>query len=178
MTTLRNLQKRKIFDDMLQAGIAAVHLDARQPGVLVPPHLADQAWLVLNYSWRYRVADFRFDDEAVEASLSFGGQSHFCRVPWAAVFAVTDPGRSQGQIWHDEVPGEVVPAAAKPQPGAKTQPRVKTATGKAKPAQLVAADPAIEPAPDAPRPSLRAIAGGNEGSAQTPPRAGHLRRVK
>ncbi|MBI5607508.1 MAG: hypothetical protein HY902_01355 [Deltaproteobacteria bacterium] len=174
MTALRNLQKRKVFDELLQQGITALHLDARRPDVMVPPHLADQAWLVLNYSWRYGVHDFRFDDEAVEASLSFGGRPYFCRVPWSAVFAVTDTSRNQGYIWNDEVPGEVAPAAAAP-----TAPKPRTARAiKAKAA--APAVPAAEVPAEAPpaRPGLRAIAGGSDGATTTPPRAGHLRRVK
>ncbi len=177
MTALRNLQKRKVFDELLQQGIAALHLDARRAEVMVPPHLAGQAWLVLNYSWRYGVSDFRFDDEMVEASLSFSGQPYFCRVPWSAVFAVTDPSRTQGYIWQDEVPGEVVPAAAAPKAPKPRTPRA----AKAKPVVTAEPAPSTTAAPQEPppaRPGLRAIAGGADGPTTSPPRAGHLRRVK
>lgn len=176
MTPLRNLQKQKIFSELLEQGIAALHLDARLPQVTVPPHLADQAWLVLNYSWRYGVYDFRFDHEAVEASLSFAGRPQFCRVPWSAVFAVTDPSRTQGYIWHDEVPAELVPAAAAPKAAKARSPR----TAKAKPAAAAQAtvDSSAAAESPAPRPGLRAITGGSDGSPSSPPRAGHLRRVK
>lgn len=176
MTALRNLQKRKIFDELLQQGITALHLDARRPDVTVPAHLAGQAWLVLNYSWRYGVHDFRFDDEAVEASLSFNGRPSFCRVPWSAVFAVTDPSRTQGYIWHDEVPGEVVPAAAAPKASKPKTPRAAKAKSAA-PTDAATDTPAPAESPP-PRPGLRAIPGGSDGTPNSPPRAGHLRRVK
>ena len=36
-------------------------------GVEVPPHLRNQSMLLLNYSYRYRIVDFRYDAEEVVA---------------------------------------------------------------------------------------------------------------
>lgn len=107
MNELRSREKKKLFATLLQEGVTALHLDPRRPGVIVPGRFSDQGWLVLNYSYRYNVADFRFNDQVIEASLSFGGQSFYCRVPWPAVFAITDSSRQRGRIWHDEVPADV-----------------------------------------------------------------------
>lgn len=116
-TRLRAQQKRKLFETLLEAGVAALHLDPRAAGVAVPGHLTDQPVLVLNFSFRYGVKDFRFDDKGVEASLSFSRQPFYCVVPWSAVFAVTNDDRTQGSVWQEDLPaelGEREPAGSPP----------------------------------------------------------------
>jgi stringent starvation protein B len=117
-TRLRAQQKRKLFETLLEAGVAALHLDPRAVGVAVPGHFTDQPVLVLNFSFRYGVRDFRFDDKGVEASLSFSRQPFYCVVPWAAVFAVTNDDRTQGSVWQEDLPpelGEREPAGSPPE---------------------------------------------------------------
>jgi len=146
---LRAREKRKLFATLLETGITALHLDPRRPGVIVPGRFADQSWLVLNYSYRYGIADFRFDDQVVEASLSFAGQPFYCRVPWQAVFAMTDSTRQRGRIWHDEVPADVDDAVQ---------------GGRATPPESHGTAPRDPPRDGAP--SLRAVQGQGEGSAE------------
>lgn len=98
--------KRAHFRRLLDDGIATLHLDPRAAGVDVPKHLRSQPMLLLNYSWRYRLADFAFDGDEVIASLSFQGAPYRCVVPWQAVFAVTDP-RREGIVWPDDVPADL-----------------------------------------------------------------------
>lgn len=188
MTELRGREKRKLFAALLQEGVTALHLDPRRPGVIVPGRFGSQGWLVLNYSFRYGIADFRFTDQEVEASLSFGGQPFYCRVPWTAVFAITDNSRQRGRIWHDEVPADVDSAIGSGQAKAPTPrgaPRRngltalpvrsadKQATGRPiplRPAEAVPPEPATAKPPR--RPGLRLIAGGQPAGprlAQVPP---------
>lgn len=114
MTVEGERHHRDVFAELLQDGITSLHLDARHPGVRVPPWLRDRGWLVLNYSYRYNIADFDFDDDEVFASLSFGGRPYPCRVPWSAVFGISDAGRDRLWIWPALVPadqvGDLLPA--------------------------------------------------------------------
>lgn len=114
MTEEGERHHRDVFAALLQDGITALHLDARHPGVRVPPWLRDRGWLVLNYSYRYNIVDFDFDDDEVFASLSFGGRPYPCRVPWSAVFGISDAGRDRLWIWPALVPadqvGDLLPA--------------------------------------------------------------------
>ena len=155
----RSREKRAVFEALLAKGIAAVHLDPRRECVQVPPWLARRPVLVLNFSYHYRLEDFIFDDEHVFASLSFAGTPHPCRIPWQAVFAITDDGRGTGGAWPEDLPAEA---------GA-----------------VVSESPVMEsvatpgPATEAPLASagLRVISGGAE-TTQTAPRRDHLRRIK
>lgn len=86
--------KREFFSKALQGGIASLYLDPRVEGVIVPEKLKGSPTLVLNYSYRYHIADFDFDDERVVASLSFGGFPFQCVVPWDAVIGIGNQAES------------------------------------------------------------------------------------
>lgn len=101
------LAKAQCFMAVLDGGVASLHLDPRRPGVQVPARYRDQDWLVLNYSHAYRIKDFAIDDGGVTATLSFGGSPYTCRVPWAAVFGVTDEQRTRGLVWEEDMPASV-----------------------------------------------------------------------
>lgn len=172
----RNRAKLRCFRHLLDNGVTALHLDARAPGVQVPARFADNPWLVLNYSHRYHVADFAFDDDGVRASLTFGGVPFLCVVPWTAVFAITDDARTEGQHWPEDLPADAH----------RQKPQAQSARAKAQP---VDADALPDQSNEAPvRRGLRAIEGGRtddeapaDAAPETPaaPRpAGHLRRVK
>lgn len=80
--------KKDFFSRALEGGIASLYLNPRAEGVSVPSHLRNMPSLVLNYSYRYHIADFDFDDERVVASLSFQGTPYQCIVPWDAVVGI------------------------------------------------------------------------------------------
>ena len=177
----RNRAKQRCFRHLLENGVTALHFDARAPGVSVPERLRADPWLVLNYSYRYNVADFTFDENEVRATLQFGGQPHLCIVPWKAVFAITDDARTEGQHWQEDLPQDAHRAA----PKAKPQ--------RAGRAQTVDADALPDTSNEVPsRRGLQVITGGLPAvttespngaelpeDAPAPPRAtGHLRRVK
>lgn len=88
--TVEQLRQVKMgfFSRALQGGIASVYLDPRVSGVRVPDNFKGQELLVLNYSYRYHIADFNFDDNCIVASLSFSGYPFQCVVPWDAIMGI------------------------------------------------------------------------------------------
>lgn len=86
--------KRELFSKSLQGGIASLYLDPRVEGVKVPERFRGSPTLVLNYSYKYHIADFDFDDEKVVASLAFGGVPFQCIVPWDAVMGIGNQSES------------------------------------------------------------------------------------
>ena len=181
-------QKLRLFDLLLQDGVATLHLDARRPGVIVPPHLRSDEWLVLNYSYRFHLADFTFDDKGVRASLSFQGQAFPCTVPWPAVFAITNKDRTEGRLWREDMPASVrgrlgvADAAASADTGdddRRPGPRVKQgrkpptppASATKRPARdLLEGEPREAPQAAAARLGLRVLDGGQPGNAPRAPR--------
>lgn len=86
--------KKEFFSKALQGGVASVYLDPKFTGVVVPDRFRGSPTLVLNYSYRYHIADFDFDDLRIVASLSFNGIPFQCTVPWDAVLGIGNQGES------------------------------------------------------------------------------------
>jgi stringent starvation protein B len=205
--SLRNAEKRRLFEQLLDHGIATLHLDPRKPDVQVPQKFVAQDMLLLNFSYRYNLADFRFDDREVVGTLTFQGAPFRCVVPWTAVFAMTNPAR-EGLVWEEDLPPEVRVAAQTEaddaqsgtnKPRAKAQPRLRSVQAAAEsvdaPAEPALAatpkrhlgalpQPKREPGPQAvpnamPRPGLQVLDGGqDDGPRPGPTRKSHLRRIK
>jgi stringent starvation protein B len=91
----------------LDLGIAMVHLDARRPGVVVPPEYAEEPHLRLNLSRRFNIPDLEITERGVQATLSFRGRHFQCQLPWSAVFGITSQLSGDGQVWPEDLPGEV-----------------------------------------------------------------------
>lgn len=78
-------KKLEIFEKFIDLGMVSVTLDPGGPGVSVPDQFVGRPQLVLNFSHRFYIDDFTYDEHAVCASLSFSGQPFYCVVPWIAV---------------------------------------------------------------------------------------------
>ena len=136
-----------------------LHLDARRPGVIVPPQYTGDAHLRLNLSYRYSIPDLDVSDERVQATLSFGGRPFRCILPWESVFGITSHGTGDGQVWPEDLPVEVVhtisPSRATPKekPAPPQRPALSAVKG-LKEEQSVDEAGSDEPAP---RPHLRLV---------------------
>jgi stringent starvation protein B len=120
----RSPEKKQTLLAFLSRGVAMVHLDARQPGVMVPEQFATDAHLRLNLSYRYGIPDFEVGDESVEATLSFGGRAFHCVLPWDSVFAVTSSGTGEGQVWPEDLPTEAARGFVQQRPQSKPRPQL------------------------------------------------------
>jgi stringent starvation protein B len=100
--------KKDVALALLERSSVYVHLDPRQPAVVVPPWYKKQPQLVLQIGLNMPVPipDLRLDDDGLSCTLSFNRAPFYCVVPWASVFAmVGDDGR--GMVWPEDVPAEV-----------------------------------------------------------------------
>jgi stringent starvation protein B len=129
--SLRVPSKKQTLLQYLQRGVTMVHLDARRPGVLVPPQYATDAHLRLNLSYRYHIPDFEIDDRHIQATLSFSGSPFQCVLPWESIFGITSHA-GDGQVWPEDLPTEVMqtlgqkerpPASRTDRPGLVAVPR-------------------------------------------------------
>jgi hypothetical protein len=108
--------KHEVFQALLREGWTSLHLDARRPGVIVPPHLRAEPHLVLQYGHDLPIPipDLEVDEHGVRATLSFSKNPQRTVIPWSAVYVVTcDDGR--GVLYHEDVPEDVSIIATHPQ---------------------------------------------------------------
>jgi hypothetical protein len=101
-------QKYAVFSRFIQKGKVMVTLDARRPGVSVPRHFAEEQQLNLDFSERFRLVDFMYDERGVRASLSFNRQPFFCDVPWSAVYALYSHVDNERLTWARSLPQEIL----------------------------------------------------------------------
>lgn len=104
--------KRDTFLAMLERGKTMLHLDARVDGVDVPPHVATDPHLRLNFSYKFFLDTFEIDEAGVRASLSFNGRPHLCVIPWNAIFGMASHVSEDFQIWPENMPRELLEQAA------------------------------------------------------------------
>jgi stringent starvation protein B len=103
----RSVEKLKAFETLIDQGMTMVILDARRMGTNVPRRFSNDPQLRLNFSHRFFLEDFVFDDTGVRATLSFSGEPLYCDVPWTSVFAMTGHSSGEGMLWPEDVPREL-----------------------------------------------------------------------
>ena len=107
-------KKKEIFEKCLELGVTSVQLDATLASVVVPDRFKGARDLVLNYSYRYGVHDFSFDEKFIVASLTFSGVPFRCIVSWDAVLGIGSQVSKEFYSFHPE---------ASPQEAAQLIPR-------------------------------------------------------
>ena len=159
-------EKLRMFARFVDQGMTMVSLDARREGVRVPQHLAGELMLNLNFSLRFGIDDFAYDDDGVRASLTFNKVPFFCEIPWGAVYQMTSTVNADRMMWPDSLPAELAdlvppqvrpstPRAPAPSPIATVAPIEPTASSSTVDDGGVPDDDG--PKPTTPRPTLRRV---------------------
>ncbi len=143
--------KKDVAVALLQASPSVfIHLDPRRERVSVPPQFRRQSHLVLEIGLNMPVPihDLEVDDDGITCTLSFSRTPHWCRMPWASVFAIV--GQDQrGMVWPDDVPPDSEFRYAQ----APAQPPPSKPKARPKPVRVVKAPepdgsaPEVEPTP-------------------------------
>ena len=149
--------KRETLLAFLERGVAMLHLDARRPGVVIPPQHADDPHLLLNFSYRYAIPDLTIDARGVVATLSFRSRPFRCTIPWSAVYGITSQADGRDEAWPEDLPAEVIDQVQQLDGGDEGAP------GKA-PSRRVARKPKLKTR----TPALRAIDDARPGEGQGP----------
>src|SRR5688572_29421007 len=116
---------------LLERAEASVHLDARRPGVLLPPHLSGEPHVRLDYGYALQpsIPDLEVGDEGIRATLSFNRTPFATFVPWTSVYLIADFD-GNGAVWQEDIPGDMLEGMAEreppkpmPEPADKPKPR-------------------------------------------------------
>lgn len=158
-------EKRRQLLSALEQGMVMVHLDARRPGVLVPPHLRGEPHLRLNVSYRFDPPDLSVGEWGVRCSLSFSGSRFKVAIPWSALFAISSQVTKEFWMYPEDTPAELLGGGD------------RSALAAQRP------DPAGSAPHERPKAVLREISGeakreDREDSPSPPKGRGHLRVVK
>jgi stringent starvation protein B len=99
-------KKRQLFEQWLAKGLVTVLLDARVPGVKVPEDFKQDGDLRLNFSFKFQIIDFNFDNNAIKATLSFEAGPFLCEIPWSSVYGLQSAVLNQGAVWFKDFPSD------------------------------------------------------------------------
>jgi stringent starvation protein B len=104
--TQDNRDKQDFLNSMLAQGDAMICLDARQPDVQIPKAHKANPMLNLVFSLNSR-RPFEVLEDGIYGSLSFGGRSYKCVIPFTAVWAIYEPDTQKGQVWESSIPEDI-----------------------------------------------------------------------
>lgn len=91
--------KRFAFDKYIAEGLVQIEFATMYPGVVIPEHLKAKPIERLNFSHKFRVADFKWDETGVSATLSVNKTPAFCHVPWGAIFVMLSKAFDEAIAW-------------------------------------------------------------------------------
>lgn len=91
----------------LERGLVMVHLDARRPGVLVPPELRCESHLRLHLSYKFVPPDLTVGEWGIRSTLSFSGCRFTVAVPWSSLFAITSKVTHEFWMFPEDMPIEL-----------------------------------------------------------------------
>ncbi len=91
----------------LERGLVMVHLDARRPGVLVPPELRCESHLRLHLSYKFVPPDLAVGEWGIRSTLSFSGRRFTVALPWSALFAITSKVTHEFWMFPEDMPAEL-----------------------------------------------------------------------
>lgn len=116
--------KKDVALALLEQATVLVHLDPRGDQVLVPPWFKRQPQLVLQIGLNMPkpIPDLNVDDEGISCTLSFSNTPHYCKLPWASVYALIGAS-GRGMVWPDDVPKEVAGQYVVTTPKEEAKPR-------------------------------------------------------
>lgn len=165
----RTDEKKARMLQALEKGMTMVHLDARRPGVIVPPHLKHEAHLLLNLSYRFDPPDLSVGDWGVRSTLTFSGKRFTVAIPWSALYAISSHVTKEFWMYPDDMPKELLEnaafRAAERAGEAPESPEAEPDARKAVLREVIIERPEGEEPPSPTEPT-------------SPPRRGHLRLVK
>jgi hypothetical protein len=91
----RDPRKLAAFTELIEQGLVTITFDPRAEGVAVPEQFATRPTLSLNFSHRFNIADFDYDEVGVRATLSFDTGDFRCELPWNAIYLLSSKAASK-----------------------------------------------------------------------------------
>lgn len=101
-----DLDKYNYFSELIDRGLTRVVVNSTAVGVKLPAHLMGSSGVELNWSHKFRLSDFRYDQFKISGTLTFSGHRFFVELPWKSIWLIfrPDEGQDSVKIWISDVP--------------------------------------------------------------------------
>ena len=104
----RSARRFEVARKVLETGALFIELDARKPGVIVPPgYQIGRLVLSVGYDMPQPIPDLVVNAEGVTGQLLFKGHRFAVRLPWEAVYGFQSPNGDLHR-WAEDVPADVI----------------------------------------------------------------------
>lgn len=122
---------QSVIESLYAAGrCPRLHVNALFEGVICPDFIREQ-WrerLIIDLDASYPL-DLSFEDDHLEADLSFGGYVTRCTFPWGAIYVVADRSTGRGIVLDQNMPESVKRSRyGRGGEGATTKPDLRSVT--------------------------------------------------
>lgn len=106
---LPKINKKEYFEDLMNTGLVQVLVNPKMRGVKLPPSLKSEAIVALNWSYKFNIKDFSFDDKGIRGTLSFNSKEFFVDTPWKSIWGIflTKTPKESMKIWEADAPKEI-----------------------------------------------------------------------
>ncbi len=102
----QDIEKLTKFAELIRQSMVMVTLDARVNGVRVPSEFVGDCALNLNFSLRFGIKDFIYDEKGVHATLEFAKGLFTCELPWPSIYAIHAVNGEESFVWPLDIPKE------------------------------------------------------------------------
>jgi hypothetical protein len=103
-----NLDKFSYFCELICDSMTTVKINTKAEGVEVPGSVKEQHLIAaINWSHKFNLEDFIYDEEGVRGTLSFKERLFFTNIPWRSVWAISFPNGGKCREWKDDLPKEI-----------------------------------------------------------------------
>lgn len=103
------MSKKDYFAKLIDSGLVQILVNPKVRSTKLPADLKSNLYVALNWSYKFNIDDFAFDDKGVKGTLSFNSKSFFVNVPWKSIWAIFLPKspKESMKIWEADVPKEI-----------------------------------------------------------------------
>lgn len=99
-----DMDKYNFFLELIDNGVVAVNVNTKHSDIDLPEVLKGDVVAKINWSKKFQIKDFVYDDQGVQGSLSYSGKPYLTKVPWRAVWAMTSADGSKKKEWMEDYP--------------------------------------------------------------------------
>lgn len=103
------ISKKEYFQQLINTGMVQVCINPKARGVKLPASLKSEPVIMLNWSQKFHIKDFEFDDKGVRGTLSFNSTNFFVDTPWKSIWAIflANNPKETMKMWEEDLPKEI-----------------------------------------------------------------------
>lgn len=108
-TAIGPVDKYTYFSKLIDTGLIQILINPKLRGTKLPLNLKKEAFVALNWSHKFNIKDFEYDDKGVRGTLTFNAKDCFVNIPWKSIWAIflTKSPKETMKIWEADIPREI-----------------------------------------------------------------------